>query len=283
MEEELIRSGQNERVKEWAALHRGKERRRRGVFLAEGPHLVGEALAAGVRIEVLIYDPDDRSPEVATLVDRARRRGLVLQPVSRAVMDKICESATPQGIAAVVAMPAWRSPSSARAPEGQAAGVLMIALDGVQDPGNVGAVLRVARAVGASGVLCGGDTADPFSPKAVRGSMGAVFSVPIWSGRLTDMLPAWKGKGARLVETGAANGVRYDHWDWRPPTVVVLGSEGRGIRPEIRRLCDGTVHIPMPGGGESLNVAVAAAILLYEAWRQREKSLGHKNAPGPTE
>ncbi|ATY85498.1 rRNA methyltransferase [Kyrpidia spormannii] len=268
MGEEEIRSLQNARVKEWAALRRGKERRRRGLFLAEGPHLVGEALHSGLGIEVVLFDPRDQTPEVASLVEEARGKGCPVQPADRRVLERVCEVITPQGIAAVVRIPEWPIPGFAvEAPEEDP--VLMVALDGIQDPGNVGAVLRVARAVGVAGVLCGEDTADPFSPKAVRSSMGAAFTVPIRQGRLVDMIGEWHAKGVEPVETAVGEGVRYDRWNWNIPVMIVLGNEGRGISPEVRQLCRGKVHIPMPGGGESLNVAVAAALLLYEARRHR--------------
>ncbi|MBX6395601.1 MAG: RNA methyltransferase [Alicyclobacillaceae bacterium] len=261
----VIRSVHNEQVKAWTSLQQAKQRRRTGLFLAEGPRVVEEALAAGAPVKIILYDEENRSEKVAGLLAEARRRGVEVRAVAPHVLAKICETVTPQGVVAVVGFP---ESHTIRERLGKS-GLLMVALDGVQDPGNVGAVLRVARAVGVHGVLCGRETADPFSPKAVRASMGAIFSVPVWSEELAAALMQWKKEGVRVVGTGAGGDVRYDCWDWTVSTAVVLGSEGRGIGRDVQDLCDGFVYIPMPGGGESLNVATAAAVLLYEAWRQR--------------
>lgn len=270
MREEIIRSARNPKVKVWASLREGKYRRRYGLFLAEGPHLVEEALAAGAPVKVVLYAAGkEEDPEVAALLLRAREQGRPVQPVSLDVMEKVCESATPQGIAAVVEL-VLRSPNR---PEGRRP-PLYVALDGVQDPGNVGAVLRVARAVAADGVYLGRDTADPFGPKAVRASMGAVFAVPLWCGDLPEAVGDLRRRGVAVVGTGVRGAVRYDRWDWRVPTVLVLGSEGRGLRPEVEALCEAIVSIPMPGGGQSLNIAAAAAVILYEVLRQRSAGTG---------
>ncbi len=146
---------------------------------------------------------------------------------------------------------------------------LVVAVDGVQDPGNLGTIIRSADAVGAQGIVLGKGTVDLYNPKTVRSTMGSMFHLPIAEADLTQLLPRAQAGGAQLVITDlSASRSCYD-LDLTKPTWLVLGNEGSGVSPEVSALVNETVIIPMRGESESLNVAMAATVLLFEAMRQR--------------
>jgi TrmH family RNA methyltransferase len=260
MTQDLIRSRANPLVKRLRALKEGTDR---GLLLLEGPTLLEEALAAGLPLVEAAASP--------RLLRAARGRALAqavearcpLRVVDDALLASLSEVETSQGVLAIARRPRT---DERRLLEGVP---LVLAAVGVQDPGNAGALVRTAEAAGATGVvLIGG--ADPFSWKALRGAMGSAFRLPLL--RRREALPAvaeMKAAGLRLLATRARAAEAYDRADLRGPLALFVGSEGGGLPAEVEAAADGHVSIPMSGGVESLNVAVAAGVLLFEAARQR--------------
>ncbi|GIP54668.1 TrmH family RNA methyltransferase [Paenibacillus vini] len=263
-----ILSPQNPRVKEWAGLLEKKQRDKQGKFLIEGIHLVQEALEARADIECVCYEAEAGIPgELA----EAASAGLDVEwiAVSEAVIGKCSDTKTPQPVFAVV-----RKAGGALQPLLDTAGGLVVVLDGVQDPGNVGTIIRTADAVGADGVIVGAGCADIYGPKVLRATMGSLFHLPVVHGKLGELLPQAKARGIRLAGTSLQAAVNCYAYDFTGPVWLMFGSEGSGLSPEVRDLMDDGLIIPMRGRAESLNVAMAASVLLYEALRQREFSTG---------
>jgi TrmH family RNA methyltransferase len=235
-------------------------RRRRGdPVLLDGDHLIEEALAAGVRLDaVLVADADvDR-------LARYREAGAQIYHAAPAVLDAASPVKTPSGI---VALAVWSPAPLAAILRGRQA--LAIGLVDVQDPGNVGGVIRSADALGASGVAAIGQTADPGGWKAMRGAMGSTFRLPVARESLDTALAAAASARVRTLATVASGGTPLDAADLRGPVFALLGNEGAGLPASIVRRADDRLHIPMRAGVDSLNVAVSAALVMYEARRQR--------------
>lgn len=244
---EHITSLKNPKVAAWKALKDRKGRRESGCFLVEGRKMVEEALASSFDVETVLVQEGVSFPDGLTMP---------VYELPEHVLTAVCDTKTPQGIAAVVRMK-----------EQSALGKHIVVLDGVQDPGNVGTILRTLDAFEADGLVLLPGCADPFSPKTVRSSMGAVFRRPVWTCTVETFAQVLRGSGLRLL--GAA--LRDDTVDARAAdytrAVLAIGSEGRGLSDEVLALCDETVRIPMSPRCESLNAAVAASVLLWEAYR----------------
>jgi TrmH family RNA methyltransferase len=259
----VLRSRANPRVRRWQRLVRdGRARRAQGRALIEGPHLVAAFIASGGTIEELLVSQSGVAKrEIGNLVDRA---GVELVVLSDAVFNAIVDAETPQGIAAEIEIPA------ARLPLADSPGCVL--LDGIQDAGNVGAILRSASAFGAGDVLLTSGCADPWSPKVLRAAMGAHFSLRLGASRnpLAD-IERFHGTVACTVARG---GVPIGQADLKGRILWIFGAEGAGIRRELATRADVRVTIPMPGAAESLNVAAAAAICFYEASRQAPRATG---------
>jgi TrmH family RNA methyltransferase len=255
-----ITSRQHVLVKTFRALQKD----RHDGMLLDGWHLFGEALAAGVEIEVAAFTGKPAAAERAAL-DRAAAAGTRIVEVSTAVMNAISPVKTPTGIVARAARPKPALDETASPRPG-----LAIAALGVQDPGNVGAIIRSAAAAGATGVVVDNESADPWGWKALRASMGTAFRLPVVRvDEAGDAIDAWRTRGMTIV-AAALNGGKslYEH-DLTKPVAFLIGSEGAGLPPDVIELADVRVTIPMKAGVESLNAAVSAALLLYEARRQR--------------
>ncbi|WP_018885675.1 TrmH family RNA methyltransferase [Paenibacillus massiliensis] len=258
-----IISPSNSRVKGWAQLLDKKHRSKQGKYLIEGIHLVMEALQANADIECVAYDMERGIPRELT--------GLRSSPdapewiaVSAAVIAKCTEAKTPQSVFAVVRKETtavdrlWEKPNS-----------IVIVLDGVQDPGNVGTIIRSADAAGAAGVILGQGCADLYNPKTIRSTMGSMFHIPVVEGELAELLPEAKRHGAQIISTALDATHSCYTYDFRGPVWMLIGSEGQGVSAEATALVDESIRIPMVGQAESLNAAMAATIVLFEAMRQR--------------
>lgn len=260
----MITSRRNPRILTLASLATRKGRRETGCSLAEGAHLVRDALQIpGMAQEVILAE--DASGECQGLAETARAVGVPILPVNRPCYEKISPLRSPEGIAAVV-----------RIPEVEAEALLtedarILFLVGIQDPGNLGAMVRVAEAAGAGGCLCIGG-AEPDHPKAIRASMGSLLRLPCACVPCEADALAQLGKaGVRLVAAALApDAVAYTEADYGAPVAIALGGEGAGLPEAVLQHATQIVHIPMAGRTESLNVAVAAGILLYEARRTWE-------------
>jgi TrmH family RNA methyltransferase len=191
----------------------------------------------------------------------------------------VADTVTPQAVVAIASMPVTDGDIVAEVLDDR--GIVLV-LAGVSDPGNAGTLTRVAEATGVGAVLFCDDAVDPFAPKCVRASAGSVLHVPVMSGaRSVHVLEAIGGRGGRRLAAGAGRGEPYDRADLTGPVAIVLGSESHGVAPELDPVLDGWTHIPMVGDAESLNVAVAGAVVCVEAARQRRTSMGFGGAaPG---
>lgn len=264
-----VTSVHNPRVRELRALHGQKGRAESGCFLVEGAKLCAEALRDAV-VTTLLVD-EEKQARYAPLMETAQT--VLIAPAH--VVNSVCEAKTPQGIAAAVRFPAPLDLSQARG--------ALLALDGVQDPGNVGVMLRTAEAAGFSGVLLSAACADAFAPKTVRASMGSVLRLPLWRGCLAGAL-AELGAAGFAVLSAELDGVPYREAarGLRERFALVIGSEGSGVGETVAALADRRVSLPMRGRAESLNAAVAAGILMYGLLEALEKNGGGvRNADQP--
>jgi RNA methyltransferase, TrmH family len=257
---ETITSRQNPVVRRFRAAADGAGES----VLLDGAHLLEEALAASVPVELVAMD-ESAQAEAAVLARRAEATGARVISVPSRVLSAMSPVRQPSGI---VALARRQEKSLAEALAGAPQMVLM--LDEVQDPGNVGAIVRTAEACGATGVVAGHGTADPLGWKALRGSMGSIFRLPV---ALRQSLPEAVGAArAMSIEILAAvprDGVLLPHCDLRRPVAVLLGGEGGGLPESLVALAATRLTIPMRRPVESLNVATAAALIAYEAQRQR--------------
>jgi TrmH family RNA methyltransferase len=246
-------------------LHRRRGRERTGLALAEGVRLVEEALAARVPIRGAAVAPGlEATPRGTALKSALERAGVRLEAVSDAALGELADTEHPQGVVAVLEPPHWRLADIAPAAERP-----VLVLDGVQDPGNVGTILRTTLALGGAGVVALTGTADLHNSKVLRGSMGALFRLPAV---MTDppAYLAWARETGVETWVTAADGEplgRGGAARRRGPVALVLGNEGAGVGAALAGAAQRRVAIPLDRGVESLNVAVAAGILLYEVAR----------------
>jgi TrmH family RNA methyltransferase len=258
----VISSRQHPMVKACRAIARGDDPR----VLLDGWHLVVDALSTGLPLEwIAVHDTRRSGDEAAQLARRAEAGGARVLHVSSAVIDAMSPVRTPSGVVAIAARPSIE-PRALLAPDP----ALVVAGLGLQDPGNVGALVRSADAGGATGVLVDAASADPWSWKALRASMGSTFRLPVRRDEdALSRLERWRADGIRVVAADPHGGAAmYDH-DLTRPLVFVLGGEGAGLPSAVLERADARVRVPMRARVESLNVAVAAALLVYEAARQR--------------
>lgn len=238
-------------------------------LFVEGARLIDEALRSDIRLEALIYTTtfaeSDRGEALLERIARARVRGAM---VPAAIMEAICDVETPQGVVALGGRPQYAFDDLFDGPS-----PLVVALDQLQDPGNVGTIVRAAEAAGASGVVASPGTAEIFGPKALRASMGSAFRLPIVRRAALELAADAIGKLDGVVVGAAADGATpHTEFDWNRPVVLVIGNEGAGLSPDARALVSDTVSIPLAPPVESLNAAMATAVLLFEAARQRTRA-----------
>ena len=237
-----------------------------GVMLLDGAHLVGDAIAAAVTFQLAAVTPASvEEPVIRVLVNALHASGVEVITVSASVMDAVSPVKTPTGIVALAERPAI---DADRLYAGTAA--LVVAAVDVQDPGNLGAIVRVAEAAGATGVAAAGVSANPFGWKALRGSMGSALRLPIAS-EITaeDAVADAQRHGCRIVATVPRDGRSLFEIDLAGPSLILIGGEGQGLSASLAEAADERVTIPMQAPVESLNAAVTAALIVYEAARQR--------------
>jgi TrmH family RNA methyltransferase len=239
------------------------------VILLDGAHLVADAIAAGVAIELAAVTPAARErTDVQPLLAALAEAGATVATVAQPVMDAISPVRSASGIAALAARP----PSNADRLYPGARSLVAIAVD-VQDPGNLGAIVRVVEAAGGTGVVSAGASANPFGWKALRGSMGSGLRLPMAAGIDADAAVAdARTRGCRIVATAPRGGTPVFDVDLKGPLAVLIGGEGPGLPASLVDTADERVTIPMQAPVESLNAAVTAALILYEARRQRQQA-----------
>jgi RNA methyltransferase, TrmH family len=259
-----ITSRQNPLVARFRDAARGDAGR---VMLLDGTHLVGDALAAGIsiRLAAVVSGIEDKRQDVRDLLASLARAGVELATVSSTVMDAISPVRSSSAVVALAERPAFDDEQLYNG----VSPIVLIAAD-VQDPGNLGAIVRVAEAAGAAGVVAAGESASPFGWKALRGSMGSSLRLPIaFSASVDDAAAEARRRGCRIVATVPREGVALFDADLTGPIAVLIGGEGEGLPRAVVDAADERVTIPMEAPVESLNAAVAAALILYEARRQR--------------
>ncbi len=234
------------------------------LMLLDGWHLLAEAVGAGLVVETLAVCGPPTADE-QTLIDRAGRGHARVVEVSGAVLNALSPVNSPTGVVATARKPDIDSAAVLVPPP-----ALVIAGFGLQDPGNAGAVIRSAAAAGATGVVFDQLSADPWSWKALRASMGGVFHLPVVRSRHPlGAADEWRAAGVTLIAAVPRGGVPMHQANLTGPVAVLMGGEGPGLPADVLSAADARISIPMAGAMESLNVAVAAALILYEARRQR--------------
>jgi RNA methyltransferase, TrmH family len=252
----LISSLSNPVVKRVRALRQRKYRLETGLFVVEGLHPLGEALEAGWEFEAILYAPDVLASDFGRrLLEQNESK---LQPVSNEVMESLADKENPQGILGVVKQ---RHTELVNLPRSVQCLVAMVA---PQDPGNVGTVLRTMDAVGADALILAEGGVEPYHPTCVRASMGAIFWKPIVQTSFSEMM-AWSRSGViQTIATSAHSSMDYRQFAPVQPWMLILGNEQKGLNSEQLAACDARVALPMRGRASSLNVAVAAGVLLYQ-------------------
>jgi len=235
-------------------------------LVVEGVRMIEEALASGVAVEVILYDPAAMTgSRAAAVLDRARQQRVRLVTATARVVAACSQVETAQGIIAVVVHPRAALSDVLASPQ-----LIVVIADRIQDPGNMGAIIRTADAAGASAVVSTTGSVDARNPKAVRATMGSLFHLPVTSAPTPQLVAALRERHVRILLADPAGAFDYTQVDYRSPIAIVLGNEGEGPDALWRTASPTTVRIPLYGRADSLNVAVAAAVLLYEARRLRE-------------
>ena len=257
-------------IRRLRALRRDPQRREtEAVFLAEGTHLAEEALRAGARVELaLVASGLDRTPQGRDLRERLVRSGARVEHTPSDVLDSLQDARSPQPVLLVVVRPGRALDEVL---DGRPGVPLLVVAHGIQDPGNLGSILRTADAAGATGFVATGGGADLFHPRAIRATMGSIFRIPCATADVDAVLGALPHRGVIAVATDTGHGLPFDVHDFRAPTALFLGSEGGGLGEDLVRRCPARVRIPMHPGVDSLSVGAAAAVLLFEASRQRQR------------
>lgn len=261
MEKSIITSLTNPQIKQARALRQKKTRSETGLFLVEGIHHVGEVISAGWDVESVLYAPDLLTSEFAR--DLISRIPATPQPVSAQVMESLADKENPQGIIAIVHQrktelidlrASWKSTRHMKC----------AALVSPQDPGNVGTILRTLDAVGADALFMLDGGVELYHPTVVRSSMGTLFWKPVVQASFDEFV-RWARSGTyQLIGTSAHGDVEYQTYVPDEPWILVLGNEQKGLSSEQNKACDVTVSLPMKGRVSSLNLAVAAGVLLYQ-------------------
>ena len=258
-----IESRQNSRVKQLRAAFAGNTKLSGGLVGIEGMHLLQELLRSGLQPEAVFVSQDG----LALLEQFDLATHVAVFELPDEVLHSALATEAPQGIAALLAPPAFDRDSLLGADAASVPLVLVAA--GLQDPGNLGTLIRSAEAFAATGVLCLPGTVSAWNQKAMRASAGSVFRMPVvQAGGMVDL--QWlRQSGVRVHAAVARDATRADHADLRGPSALLIGNEGAGLSDEVLAFADDRITIPCPGNVESLNAAVAGSLLLYEAGRQR--------------
>ena len=291
----VIRSMQNSRIKRIVRLtKKAKDRREAGLFVIDGIRLFLDTpedflkeVFVSERLWKRLSEPDASQGTVSDAREQTLLREKLLRhdavPVSDDVMEKISETQTPQGVAAIVRMPHYTmedlmgpmgpvGPAFQETSSGAGKAPLLLITEDVRDPGNLGTMFRTAEAAGVTGILLNRGTVDLFNPKTVRATMSAIFRMPfVITEDLIPSLAGLKKAGVRLYAAHLGGKDMYDAPDYTGPSAFLIGNEGNGLSFDAAEMADEKILIPMEGKIESLNAAMSAGILLYEASRQRRK------------
>ena len=264
--ETKITSVRNEKVRFISLLQqKAAERKKSGLFAAEGLRFV---MDTPTQFMQELFIREDLDPQVLRDLEK-RFPGVPVSLVTGPVMEKMADTRSPQGVMALVKMP---SHSEEEIISGSGKPLIMI-LEDIQDPGNLGTIFRTAEAAGVTGILLSGGCVDVFNPKVIRSTMSAVFRMPFaLCGDLPEAVRRLKERGTTVCAAWLRGSVPYDSLSYLPGTAFMIGNEARGLTEELAAAADEKIRIPMEGDIESLNAAISAGILMYEAYRQRRSA-----------
>ena len=263
---QTITSRDNSLLRQARAVRDGKAD---GLIFIEGLRLSEEALRSGLTIEAVIVSNElAQKDKVRDLIRELEATTGRAAMVNEKLLESISYTSTPQGIVVLAVRP---DTGEKHLDNNMKHPALVVVMHRINNPVNVGAILRTAEAADATAAIATMETSDPLSPKSLRGAMGSAFRLPIWHGPTYESALTWcKDRGMTTVCADVHASSRHDEVDWKPDTALILGPESHGLSPEEIALADQSIKIPMKGKAESLNVAVAAGVLLYEAARQRQ-------------
>lgn len=261
-----IKSRDNQKIRDAARLKDQKYRQREQIFLVEGRNLFYEAIQGEQELLRIFVERE----EAEKYLDEFRRtRDVEWIKVDHALMKYICDTQTPQGIVAVARISEWNLTDTL-----EKKGFLLF-LDRIADPGNMGTILRTAWAFGVQGIMLSSGCVDPYNPKVVRSSMGAVFHVPLFNGISAEELAKAKGEGYRILASSLNTDLYIDQVDFSGAVIVIIGNEAQGVSPRILNICEQSFKIPIITPVDSLNAGVACGIIVYEAGKQRGSNSSH--------
>ncbi len=267
----MISSTSNQRIKSFRKLRERKERQLSGLFYCEGLRIVGDAFSHEAEFDCVLCAPEVLQSEYGqNLLEMAASRNIPILELESSVFAWLSQKEHPQGIAAVCRQ-RWQTLDEL-VPE---LDNLVVALDSVADPGNLGTILRTLDGVGGKGVILLDQSTDPYDPGAMRASMGALFNLRLARASLPEFT-AWKKQHSlKIIGTSDAAADDYFRYTYPEAMVLLMGSERKGLTPAHLKICDGVVSIPMNGSADSLNLAVATAVVLYEIYNQRRTQPGN--------
>jgi TrmH family RNA methyltransferase len=260
----LITSFANQNVKLIRKLEQKKYRQETGLFFIEGLRTVGEAIQTGASIDTLVVAPELLVSDFGkSLLDHPAIQNVERIEVSAEIYQKLAHKEGPQGIGAIVKQN-WQAIDHIQVDSGD----LWVALDAVSDPGNLGTIMRTAEAVGSRGIILLGHSTDPYDPTAVKASMGAIFSLELAQSDWDSFLIWEKKNQLTIVGTSDSAKTDYQKVEYRRPMILLMGSERHGLPEEMQAACDHVVFIPMEGRTDSLNLAVATGVMLYQIYNK---------------
>ncbi len=258
----MITSTSNQQMKNLAQLmKKSKERKNQKVFVVEGPKMFGEAPKEWVKA-VYVAESFEKVPE-----HRALLEGYSYEVVADSVFKSVSDTQTPQGVLAIVQQPSYELADLLQGDKTQ-----LLVLESVQDPGNLGTMIRTGEGAGVTGVIMNHTTVDLFNPKTIRSTMGSIYRVPFYvTENLEETINHVKMQGVSCYAAHLKGNMSYDDPDYTKACAFFIGNEGNGLSTEIAGLADTYIRIPMEGKVESLNAAISATLLMYECNRQRRK------------
>lgn len=258
---EYIHSRDNAFIKEVKKLKDKKQRAQKEQFIAEGFRFCSEALMSDFNVSTLFVSENAVDRWKSFEMEKKLQNNTRVYKVTDNILNAICSTETPQGIAAIVGM---------KKVEVQDKEGFYVLVDRLQDPGNLGTVIRTAHAAGALGVIVTSGTVDIYNEKTLRSTMGSIFHLPIIEDSCLKNVMKLKKNGFKLVVSSLETDNNFFDIDLKGKVIITVGNEGNGVSSEVYGIADEKVIIPMPGGAESLNAAVAAAVMMFESVRQRE-------------
>lgn len=266
----MITSTSNKRVKNVIALlSKAKERKKQQAFVVEGIKMFAEAPDSWIKEVYISEELDLGLADNAIIADKVEKlsgvSGIIIESVATDVFCKMCDTKTPQGILSVLKMPEYTFDDIRKT-----LGGLYLVLEDIQDPGNLGTMMRTGEGAGVSGLIMSDHTVDLFNPKTIRATMGSIYRVPfLYVNDLADCIKKMRALGIKTYAAHLDGQNAYDKEDYTQETAFLIGNEGNGLSKEVADLAECYIKIPMLGQVESLNAAIAASLLIYEAARQR--------------